>query len=81
VHPDEETVFALRAGGRLQLLKGDAVVDADDVLPGFPLTVQDLFESVNWDWLDEPPEIEPESTTSTADAQADDATASERSDA
>jgi Uma2 family endonuclease len=69
VSPPDETVLVLRQGETLILVTGDAQIDLDDVLPGFQLTVHELFEAGNWDWLDEPPEI-----------QADDAAAPERSD-
>ena len=79
VHPAEETVFVLRQGETLALLKGDSRVKLDDVLPGFELTVHQLFAAVNWSWLDEPPEIEAGQPTAGAD-QADDAAASGRSE-
>ena len=79
VSPPDETVLILRRGETLVLLKGDASIDLDDVLPGLRLTVHELFQAVNWSWLDEPPEIEPEQPATSA-AQADDAAASERSD-
>lgn len=79
VHPAEETVFALRRGETLALLKGDARIDLDDVLPALNIAVHELFQAVNWSWLDEPAEIEPD-RPSAPDAQADDAAASGRSE-
>lgn len=79
VSPPDETVLILRPGETLVLLKGSSRINLDDVLPGIQLTVEELFQAVNWGWLDEPPEIEPDQP-SVADAQADDAAASERSE-
>lgn len=79
VHPDEESVFALRPGGTLTLLRGDDVIGLEDVLPGFRMTVRDLFQAVNWSWLDEPPEIEPEGQPAAGAQAEDDAADSGRS--
>jgi Uma2 family endonuclease len=81
VEPREETVMIFRPGQPLIVLQGDDRIDLDDVLPGFELTVRQLFEAVNWSWLDEEPEID---VVGMADAgttgpQAEDAAASERS--
>jgi Uma2 family endonuclease len=71
--PGEEAVFEFRQQMPLHVLRGDDPLPVDDLLPGLGLTVRDLFEAVNWSWLDDEPE----------DAgQADeDAAASGRSDA
>ena len=79
VSPPDETVLILRRGVTLALLKGDDRIDLDDMLPGLQITVHELFQAVNWSWLDEPPEIEPEQPTA-ADAQPGDAAASGRSE-
>ena len=83
VHPGEESVFAFRPDQPLHVLQGDDRIDLDDVLPGFELTVRQLFEAVNWSWLDEDPEtntgVAAEITDQGAGAQADDAATSERS--
>jgi len=81
VSPPDETVLVLRLGETLQLLKGDSRINLDDVLPGFHITVADLFEAVNWSWLDEPPEIEPDQpSAASSDQTDDDAAASGRSE-
>lgn len=56
VHPEEEGVFAFRSEQPLRVLRGDDRINLDDVVPGFELTVRQLFEAVNWGWLDESPE-------------------------
>jgi Uma2 family endonuclease len=72
IHPEEEAVFVFGAEQPLTVLQGDDRIDLDDLLPGFELTVRQLFEAVDWSWLDEPPEN---------GGQADDeAGASERSE-
>jgi Uma2 family endonuclease len=71
IYPEEEAVFELRQQQPLKVLTQDDRIDLDDMLPGFEMTVRELFEAVNWSWLDEEPEGE---------TQADDAAASERSD-
>jgi Uma2 family endonuclease len=78
VSPPDETVLVLRQGETLALLTGDTQIGLDDVLPGFQLTAHDLFEAVNWSWLDEPSEIQPEPLAQAA--QADDAVTPDRSD-
>jgi Uma2 family endonuclease len=71
VLPAEEAVFEFRQQMPLGVLRGDDPLPIDDLLPGLGLTARDLFEAVNWDWLDEP----------AAEDQADeDATASGRSE-
>jgi hypothetical protein len=55
----------------LKVLRGDDRLDLEDMLPGFLVTARELFDAVDWSWLDEEPE---------GDAQADDAAALERSD-
>jgi Uma2 family endonuclease len=58
VDPDDETIYAIRPGQTLRVLRGDDRIDLDDVLPGFDLTVQGLFDSIVPDWLvqEAPPE-------------------------
>lgn len=56
VYPPEGSVFLFRPGRPLQLIQGDDRIDLDDVLPGLRLTVRELFEAVNWSWLDDEPE-------------------------
>jgi Uma2 family endonuclease len=51
VDPDDETVYAIRPGQPLRVLRGDDRIDLDDVLPGFDLTVRALFDSIVPDWL------------------------------
>ena len=79
VDPEDEAVLALRAGQLPRVMRGDDRIDLDDVLPGFTLTVAQLFRAILPDWLDEPAEIEPEQSA-TADAQPGDAAASGRSE-
>jgi Uma2 family endonuclease len=55
VDSDDETVYAIRPGQPLRVLRGDDRIDLDDVLPGFDLTVRALFDSIVPAWLvDEP---------------------------
>ena len=57
VDDDDETIYAIRPGQPLRVLRGDDRIDLDDVLPGFELTVQALFDSIVPAWLvDEPSE-------------------------
>jgi Uma2 family endonuclease len=58
VDPDDTTVYAIRPGQPLRVLRGDDRIDLDDVLPGFDLTVRALFDSIVPDWLlgDDTPE-------------------------
>jgi Uma2 family endonuclease len=72
VHPEEEALFLFRSEQPLRVLQGDDRIDLDDLLPGFEMTVRQLFEAVNWSWLDDEPEIE--------DQAEEDAAASERSE-
>lgn len=55
--PAEEAVFEFRQQHPLNVLRGDDPLPVDDLLPGLGLTVRDLFEVVNWSWLDDEPEI------------------------
>jgi Uma2 family endonuclease len=72
VLPAEEAVFEFRQQRPLRVLRGDDPLPVDDLLPGLGLTVRDIFEAVNWSWLDEEPEDE---------GQAEEDAASGRSDA
>jgi Uma2 family endonuclease len=72
IHPEEEAVFEFRQEQRLRVLRGDDRLELEDILPGFLITAREIFDAVDWSWLDEEPEDA---------AQADDdAAASERSD-
>jgi len=51
VDADDESVYAVRPGRTLQVLRGDDRIDLDDILPGIELTVQELFDSIVPDWL------------------------------
>jgi Uma2 family endonuclease len=51
IDADDETVYAMRPGQPLQVLRGDDRIDLDDVLPGFDLAVNALFGSIVPDWL------------------------------
>jgi Uma2 family endonuclease len=51
IDADDETVYAMRPGQPLQVLRGDDRIDLDDVLPGFDLAVHALFGSIVPDWL------------------------------
>jgi len=70
--PGEEAVFEFRQQQPLNVLRGSDPLPVDDLLPGLGLTVRDLFEAVNWSWLDEEPE--------NGDQADDEARASERSE-
>jgi Uma2 family endonuclease len=71
VDPEDEAVLAFRPGQQPVVLRGADRIDLDDVLPGFPLTVEQLFRAVVPDWL-----VDEQS----ADRGADDAAAPDRSD-
>lgn len=51
IDPDARAVVIFRPGGEPQTLTGDAVLDGEDVLPGFSLPLAEL-----WDGLEEPAE-------------------------
>lgn len=55
VDPDDEAVLAFRAGQQPKVLRGADRIDIDEVLPGFMLTVENLFRAILPQWLDEPP--------------------------
>jgi len=63
VDPDQETVLAFRPEQPLRVLQGGDRIDLDDVLPGFELTVSEMFSTLALDWLDdeaaEPPSSGP----------------------
>lgn len=84
VDPDDEAVVAFRMGQPPQVWRGADRINLGEVLPGFVLTVEQLFRAIVPDWLDEPPEIETEMQARSAQAgeaaQTEDAAASERSD-
>jgi Uma2 family endonuclease len=54
VAPNDESVFEFRPDQPLRILQGDDPIEIGDVLPGFEMTVRELFEAVNWSWLDDP---------------------------
>jgi len=58
VDADDETIYAIRPGQPLRVLRGDDRIDLDDVLPGFDLTVSALFNSIVPDWLVDEPSAE-----------------------
>jgi Uma2 family endonuclease len=58
IDDDDETIYAIRPGQPLRVLRGDDRIDIDDVLPGFELTVKALFDSVVPDWLVDEPSAE-----------------------
>jgi Uma2 family endonuclease len=43
VNPRRHTVAAHRPGQPVQLYEGDAILDAEDIVPGWRLPLQDLF--------------------------------------
>jgi Uma2 family endonuclease len=43
IDPSDRTIYAIRPDQPLRVLQGNDRIDVDDVLPGFELTVQDLF--------------------------------------
>ncbi|HYU17562.1 MAG TPA: Uma2 family endonuclease [Chloroflexota bacterium] len=49
VEPRDDTVSRFRPGLREQMLRGSDRIDLDEVLPGFQLTVQELFDSLSLD--------------------------------
>lgn len=46
VNPDEDVVFRFRPNALPDVLRGDDRIDLDEVLPGFALTVAQLFGSL-----------------------------------
>ncbi|MGE3271881.1 MAG: Uma2 family endonuclease [Chloroflexota bacterium] len=53
VHPEDEAVLAFRAGQAPQVFRGSDPIMVDDVLPGFSLRVDELFQAIVPDWLSE----------------------------
>jgi Uma2 family endonuclease len=49
VNPDRDVVFRFRPDALPDVLRGDDRIDLDEVLPGFELTVAQLFESLSQD--------------------------------
>jgi Uma2 family endonuclease len=49
VDPDDELVIHFPRGASSQTLRGDDQIDLDGVLPGFRLTVRELFDSLRLD--------------------------------
>jgi len=54
IAPNDASVFEFRPDQPLHILQGDDRMGLDDVRPGFEMTVRELFEAVNWSWLDDP---------------------------
>ena len=46
IDPDDESVSVLRAGEQPKVLGGGDRIELDEVLPGFELAVQELFDSL-----------------------------------
>lgn len=46
VDPGDESVLLLRSGRRAEALRGTDQIDLADLLPGFTLTVRDLYDSL-----------------------------------
>jgi Uma2 family endonuclease len=53
IDPDQETVLTFRPAQPLRILQGQDRIDLDDVLPGFDLTVQGLFDAIASEFPDE----------------------------
>jgi Uma2 family endonuclease len=51
----DRTVYDVRPGEPLRILRGDDRIDLAPVLPNFPLTVRALFDSAINSWLRQPP--------------------------
>lgn len=60
VDADDETIYAIRPGKPLRVLRGNDRIDLDDVLPDFDLTVQALFDSIVPGWVVNRPRSKPE---------------------
>ncbi len=45
VYPEKRLVEVYRADGDIQILTGDDTLDGGDVLPGFSMTVSDIFKA------------------------------------
>jgi Uma2 family endonuclease len=72
VDPEDEAVLVFRPGQQPVVLRGADRINLDDVLPGFTLTVEQMFRSIVPDWL-----VDEQSADS---SQADDAAAPDRSE-
>ena len=51
VYPEEESVLAFRPGQAPRMHQGDDCIDLEEVLPGFNLTVREMFEAVAPAWF------------------------------
>lgn len=51
IDPAEKCIFAFRPNLPLRMLRGDDRIALDDLLPGFQLTVRELFDSLAPDWI------------------------------
>jgi Uma2 family endonuclease len=54
VHPEERAVFDLRPGQPLRVLQGDDRINLDEVLPGFQVGLNEMFDSVAPSWFSRP---------------------------
>ncbi len=43
VYPRSRTIYVYTAANRVTILQPDAILDGDDVLPGFSVKVNDIF--------------------------------------
>jgi Uma2 family endonuclease len=50
IDPDDETIPVSRPGQPLQVLQGDDLIQVDELLPAFVLTVSGLFATLAPDW-------------------------------
>jgi Uma2 family endonuclease len=49
IDPEDDSVIVFRPGASPRALRGTDRIDLDEVLPGFELTVQELFDSLRLD--------------------------------
>ena len=49
VDPDHRAVIRFQQGASPQTLRGDDRIDLEGVLPGFQLTIRELFDSLRLD--------------------------------
>ncbi|HZO26952.1 MAG TPA: Uma2 family endonuclease [Chloroflexota bacterium] len=54
IHPEERAVFELRPGQPLRVLQGDDRINLDEVLPGFQVALNEMFDSVAPAWFSRP---------------------------
>lgn len=53
IDPDPETVLVFRPDQPLRHLQGTDSIDLEDILPGFELTVDAMFDALAPDWIDD----------------------------